>query len=162
MKPIHARRTTGGFSGWDALIVVVTVGLAIAVGLPLLAKSGRRGSSRLNCASNLKQIGLAYRMWSNDNQERFPWNVALSSTNAGTLPFTTSTNVWRHFQAISNEVNSPKVFVCPEDKQRTRVVSWDAFTNNAHLSYFLGWTRMKRSPKRSSLETAMFQSRTRC
>jgi prepilin-type processing-associated H-X9-DG protein len=146
MKPIHARRTTGGFSGWDALIVVGTVGLAIAV-LPALLRPGRGKASRISCVSQLKQVGLAYRMWSNDNQERFPWSVAPSPTNTGTLPFATSTNVWLHFQAISNEVNTPRVFVCPDDKQRTRVAGWDAFTNNSHLSYFLGMDADETKPQ---------------
>lgn len=120
------------------MIVVVTVGLFIAVMPALLVRPGSRRSPRIACVSNLKQVGLAYRIWSNDNQERFPWSVAPSPTNTGTLPFATSTNVWLHFQAISNEVTTPRVFACPSDTARTRVMGWDAFTNNSHLSYFLG------------------------
>ncbi len=139
MKPNHARPTTGGFSGWDLLIVAVTVFLAIGFLVPMIDQSNRRRNrSRLNCVSNLKQVGLAYRMWSNDHQEKFPWTVAASGTSDGTLPFVNSTNVWIHFSAISNEVNNPRVFVCGEDRARTRVTTWDAFTNNNHLSYFLG------------------------
>ena len=137
MKPNHARPRTGGFSGWDALVVAVTVFLAIGFVLPKLTRAGRP-SSRLSCANNLKQVGLAFRMWSNDNSERFPWIVGFSPTNSGTRSYAASTNVWRHFQIISNEVNTPKVFVCPEDRARTKVATWDVFTNNNHLSYFVG------------------------
>lgn len=137
MKPIHARRTTGGFSGWDALAVALTVVLAIGFFLPRMTRAGRP-SSRVNCIFHIKQLGLAYRMWANDNSGQFPWVVESSPTNGGTLSYAASTNIWRHFQIISNEVNTPKVFVCPEDRARTKVATWDAFTNNSHLSFFVG------------------------
>lgn len=146
MKPNHARRTTGGFSGWDALVVVVTVGLFVTV-MPALLTRPKVNSSRIGCVNNLKQIGLAYRMWSNDNGERFPWAVMPSSTNTGTLPLLTSTNVWRHFQIISNEINTPKVFVCRADSGRTWSDTWDSFTNNSRLSYFLGMDADETKPQ---------------
>lgn len=102
---------------------------------------------RIVCVSNLKQVGLAYRMWANDSGGQFPWAVAASATNAGTLSYAASTNVWRHFQAISNEVSTPKVFACPVDKTRTRVTTWDAFTNNSSLSYFLGMDADETKPQ---------------
>ena len=139
MKPIHARRTTGGFSGWDALIVVVAVGLVIAVGLPLLARPRGRTGHRVTCVSNLKQVGLAFRMWSNDHSEKFPWQFAMAETNGGTMEYTNSSkNTWRHFAVVSNELNNPRVLRCFEDTERKHTTDWRAFTNNAHLSYFAG------------------------
>jgi prepilin-type processing-associated H-X9-DG protein len=148
MKPSHAKfsKPQRGFTITEALVILVV--LVLLAGFVFPRPDGakyKRG--RINCVNNLKQVGLAYRMWSHDNQERFPWSVAPSPTNTGTLLFATSTNVWRHFQAISNEVNTPKVFVCPEDKQRTRVAGWDAFTNNSHLSYFLGMDADETKPQ---------------
>ena len=95
-------------------------------------------ASRINCVSNLKQIGLAFRMWSNDHGDKFPMALPVSGTNGGTMNFNLTGEVWRHFQIISNEINSPKVFVCPDDGQRSRTGDWSVFTNNAHISYFVG------------------------
>jgi len=54
--------------------------------------------------------------------------------------------VWRHFQAISNELNVPWILVCSADKERARVASWDSFTNNSHLSYFIGFDTSEVAP----------------
>ena len=54
------------------------------------------------------------------------------------MEFNLTGEVWRHFQIISNEVNIPKVLACNEDKKRSRTSDWSVFTNNSHLSYFVG------------------------
>jgi len=88
--------------------------------------------------SNLKQIGLAFRIWSNDHGETFPMNSSVSSLNGGTLEFALTGEVWRHFQIIYNEINNPRVLACLQDDKRTRTTNWQEFTNNSHLSYFVG------------------------
>jgi len=76
-------------------------------------------------------------MWSNDNGERFPWQV--STNNGGTMELISSGNAFPHLSAISNEVNTPKVFVCTKDlPSRTRVATWDQFANDTNVSYFVG------------------------
>jgi hypothetical protein len=87
--------------------------------------------------SNLKQIGLAFRMWSNDHNEKFPWALPVAETNGGTMEFNLTGEVWRHFQIFSNELTTPKVLVCPKDN-RQKVTDWRSFTKNSHLSYFIG------------------------
>ena len=136
MKPNHARRRTGGFTGWDLLVCVVTVGLAISFVFREMTRPRSRGCCRINCASNLKQVGLALRMWSNDNGEKFPWQV--STNHGGTSELISSGDAFPHFAAVSNEVNTPKVFVCATDSARTRVAGWDQFVSDAHVSYFAG------------------------
>jgi hypothetical protein len=147
MKPNHARRGTGGFTGWDLLVCVVTAGLAISFYLREMSRPRSRGCCRINCASNLKQIGLAFRMWSNDNGEKFPWEV--SRNNGGTLELISSGDALPHFQAISNELNTPKILVCSSDVQRVgnRRSAFDAsggapaaqiLDNANQISYFAG------------------------
>ena len=77
-------------------------------------------------------------MWANDHNEKFPMALAVAGTNGGTMDFNLTGEVWRHVRIISNEVNTPKVFVCSEDKKRSRTGDWGVFTNNSHLSYFVG------------------------
>ncbi len=139
MKPNHAKPATGGFTGWDLLICVVTVLLLLLVGFLLFPNSGRGKikASRINCVSNLKQIGLGFRMWSNDHYEKFPWEVSSDDTNSGTKEFALTGEVWRHFQAISNELSTPRVLACSDDTRR-KISDWQSFTNNSHLSYFVG------------------------
>ena len=139
MKTQHASRATGGFTGWDLLICVVTVVLAAGFLLPMIARPKPGRSKRIACVSNLKQIGLAFRMWSNDNGEKFPMQSSVFSTNGGSMEFNFTGEVWRHYLVLSNELSNPKILVCPMDSQnRQKVADWQSFTNNSHLSYFVG------------------------
>jgi prepilin-type processing-associated H-X9-DG protein len=85
--------------------------------------------------ANLKQVGLAFRMWGNDHAERFPW--AVSATEGGTLEFIATEEVFRHFQAASNELNSPKILHCRTDQDRVRATNFAAGFGNRNLSYFV-------------------------
>lgn len=69
-------------------------------------------ASRIKCAGNLKQIGLAYKVFANDNDDKFPFQV----TNS--LAFGNVTQAWLHFQAMSNELGSANVLTCPADRER--------------------------------------------
>ncbi len=137
MKPNHAQRNRQGITIVEVLVCVVVV--FPLVGLLLVESLKCKGKApRITCVSGLKQIGLAYRMWANDNAGQFPWQVSMTASNSGTQEFALTSETWRQFQIISNELNTPKVLVCPSDKGRTRVSDWASFTNNAHLSYFVG------------------------
>jgi hypothetical protein len=89
--------------------------------LPALAQAKQK-AQRINCANNLKQVGLAFRLWALDNTDRFPFNVP--AKEGGTLEFCTrgadgfDTNGWMHFQVMSNELNTPKLLVCPADSSK--------------------------------------------
>jgi hypothetical protein len=66
--------SVGNQDSASAALLAPTVGVtAIGAGLllPALAKAKARAQT-INTVSNLKQLGLAARMFSNDNQEKFP------------------------------------------------------------------------------------------
>ena len=121
------------FTFLEILIVVVTVVFLAALILPLFARAKTR--SNFGCISRLKQVGLGFRMWSNDNGEKFPWQV--STNRGGTLEYAASSEVWRHYAIASNEFNSPKILRCPYDQSRIAASGWASF-KNINLSYFAG------------------------
>lgn len=91
--------------------------------------------NRIKCIDNLKQIGLAMRMFSNDHQEKFPWLVPGSEN--GSMKYSNSVEVFRHFLVLSNELPTPRVLVCPNDAGRLKTTDWDKLSNR-NTSYFVG------------------------
>src|SRR5208283_3573989 len=93
---------------------------------------------RISCINNLKQISVAFNIWRNDNSEAYPMEV---STNfGGTTEYAFGPDVFRHFQALQNELGqSPGVVVCPSDKERAASTNFIEF-NNSNLSCFVGVT----------------------
>lgn len=144
MKPNHAKARIGGFTILEGIICAVVLVALVLLVLPA-GRSGKIKSSRVSCVNHLKQIGLAFRMWSYDNNgEKFPWDVP--AADAGTKDFAATGDVWRHFQAVSNELNNPRVLVCPKDQERTRVTNF-ATLNNNHISYFIGLNADETKPQ---------------
>jgi prepilin-type processing-associated H-X9-DG protein len=144
MKTIrcHAIRA---FSALELLFVIVTIALLAALLLPALAKSKAR-CGRINCVNNLKQVGLSFRCWSLDNGDRFPMQVSV--TNGGTMELIgKGTSV--HFLVMSNELNTPRVLICPNEVDGDRVIattfsptapagSQVPLTGDNNISYFVG------------------------
>ncbi len=105
-------------------------------------------SSRISCINNLKEIGTAYRIWANDNGDRFPasqsaalggWKEILRNADQGFL-------CWTNYAIMANEMGqSPKVVVCPSEARRPAAT----FTNfsNINLSYFVGVSASDQYPQ---------------
>lgn len=122
----------------EVLFVIVGILFLAALALTLLAKRQVTGSSTL-CQNHLKQVVLAFKVWANDNDDRFPY----VTTNC--LAYTNVTQAWLHFLVMSNELGSPAVLNCPQDTARLTNSVKDfagpysllSKTNSA-VSYFVG------------------------
>lgn len=109
---------------------LVFVPLLAGMLLPALAKAKDK-AQRINCVNNMKQIGLAARMWSNDHNGKFPPD----------------------FLSMSNELSTPKILVCPSDSSKTRMMNWSEFTaDNVSYEYL-----QPGIDERSSPQTVVFQ-----
>lgn len=115
----------------EALVVLVVTGLLGMFLLGSLARP-RTPSGRIFCVNQLKQIGIAFRLFATDNGDRFPQR--LSTNDGGTLEF--GTDIAAHFRVLSNELAVPKLLVCPLDS-RLSATNFATLTA-ANISYFLG------------------------
>jgi prepilin-type processing-associated H-X9-DG protein len=135
MKIIDVRPKSQGMTLVEVLVVIATIMILAGVILPAIAPAPHF-SERIRCLNNLKQIGIGFRIWSSDHGDRFPWNVP--QKEGGTLEYALSPEVFRHFKVASNELNTPKILVCPDDRTRTRTASFQTDFSNSNLSYFIG------------------------
>jgi prepilin-type processing-associated H-X9-DG protein len=127
-KPVSA------FSRIDLLLTIASVLLVLVVLLPAFAITRAR-SSRLGCTNNLKEVGLAFRTFAIDNDDRFPMHVA--TNNGGTMELIASGRVFPHFLVMSNELRTPRKLVCPWDNTRTSMTSFARGLADTNLSYFI-------------------------
>jgi len=133
MKTSSGRSSNQGFTLVGLIIIVAVLAILAAMLLPALARAKRK-AQRINCVNNLKQDGLAFRLWEGDNGDKYP--MAVSTNKGGTMEYAEGGNVFRHFQIMSNELSTPKILVCPAD-DRTAAASF-ARLKNQNVSYFVG------------------------
>ena len=124
-------RRTAAFSLVELLILIFIIAILAGMLLPALANAKGR-AQRISCVNNLKQVGLGFRLFHNDHQDKFP--MSLSTNKSGSLEL--ADQAYRHFQTLSNELSSPRVLVCPSDSRAPAAAFRDL--KNPNVSYFVG------------------------
>jgi hypothetical protein len=121
------------------LDVLVLIALFLIVGFLLLGSFAQpepgRKVQHINCVNNLKQVGLAYRIWEGDNNDNYPMGVSV--TNGGAMEMVQAGNAVISYLVMSNELSTPKILYCPKDRTRITATRFGDLSNS-NLSYFAG------------------------
>ncbi len=119
-RQLKGYRTSRGFTLVELLTVIAIISVLAALLFPVFATA--RGKAReISCVSNLRQIGMAIRMYTQDYDELYPW--AVDPTDKFTP------QIWDGFpefqaqipfmpmmhEAIHDYVKSKQLFHCPAD-----------------------------------------------
>ncbi len=127
----HSRRRAGrrgGFTLIELLVVIAIISILAAILFPVFA-TAREKARQITCASNERQLGLAFLQYVQDNDEAYP-NNADGATAAGVLggwvyysrfgtangaasPVTPIFDVTKG--SLYPYVKSKQVYLCPDD-----------------------------------------------
>jgi prepilin-type processing-associated H-X9-DG protein len=135
MKPRLSKNRRAAVTLFEVGVVVAMVMILAAVFLPAL-RPAQIKSSRINCVNNLKQVGLAYQIWEEDNGDLYPMGVSV--TNGGSMEMVATGNVVQSFLVMSNELSTPKILICPADTARIAATAFFPGLANSNLSYLVG------------------------
>ena len=140
MTPLR-KNERAGFTLIELLVVIAIIAILAGLLLPALARAKAK-AQRTECTNKLKQIALGFRIWSNDNGDKFPWQVAI------TLGGSENTTWWAdHYRAASNELSTPKILTCPSEKTKTVISSWVFLAGEDNISFFVGMDADETKPQ---------------
>jgi competence protein ComGC len=118
----------------EVLAIVAVASLLLCLGVAWLIQARQRSGS-ICCNCNLKQIGLSFRVWEGDHNDKYPMQTSV--TNGGTMELANGSTAWVNFAVISNELSTPKVLICPADMTRIYAANFTTDFNNGKVSYFV-------------------------
>jgi prepilin-type N-terminal cleavage/methylation domain-containing protein/prepilin-type processing-associated H-X9-DG protein len=124
---LNQRLACSGRPGWrsrlaftliELLVVIAIIAILAALLLPVLAK-GRAAAESARCKSNLHQIGIALKLYTDDFQ-KYPLCAAMDATPGRVYSF------WDG-KILPFAANNRDLFLCPSEKPATK------WTNNPTL-----------------------------
>ncbi|GEM_PF-1434967 len=129
---MNQRRQIAGFTLIELLVVIGIIGILAGLIMPSLGRSMRQ-AKRIQCANNLRQIGIAFQQFADLNRNRYPMQLLEFSTATNTAAeFLELTAV--PFQETAQELASPRLLVCAADAARQPAESFSTLTDD-NISY---------------------------
>jgi hypothetical protein len=138
---LPAQPAAPGLPGWaialialgGCFLMIPVVAIMAAMLLPALA-AAKRKAEFITSSNNLKEIGIAFRIWEGNHNDQYPFNVSQAQGGVKELCRTDANGFEENpaavFMVMSNELSTftPRILVCPNDPTKQMA------TNFAHLT----------------------------
>ncbi len=133
-----------GFTLIELLVVIAIIAILAAMLLPALSRAKEKAKLTY-CVNNLKQIGLAFTMYTDDNNGFYPVHegyaalggMALTNRLAGTPVYFGATETSRPLNQYT--ANNLQTFRCPSDKGDHHVPAAPSCFEGWGNSYLVQW-----------------------
>jgi len=137
---INTKRNSSfeGFTLIELLVVIAIIGILAAILFPVFAKA-REKARQAACQSNLKQLGIAVAMYTQDYDNKYPF------ADMGYIDATGRRMWW--FNVYDPYVKNKQVWVCPTaGKQDSTDPNLDSRTTYGVNGQGANWTNTQTSP----------------
>jgi prepilin-type N-terminal cleavage/methylation domain-containing protein/prepilin-type processing-associated H-X9-DG protein len=139
---VHSRQA---FTLIELLVVIAIIAILAAMLLPALGKAKER-ALRVNCVSNLKQVGIGIAIYTSENDDKLPPNrVSVNPGDSVWYPYEigrqTGVNAWtagpHNLGSLwqSKAIPEGKLFYCPSGKRFPGNFRYDTYSQNGNWPF---------------------------
>ncbi len=120
-----------GFTLIELLVVIAVIAILAAILFPVFAKA-REKARQTSCASNIRQIGLAFMMYAQDWDENLPVQSIDIPGFSSTIVYWGGTNFF-WYDALLPYMKSSKLFYCPSSPNQSCGVAYFNYSSNVSV-----------------------------
>ena len=120
-----------GFTLIELLVVIVIIAVLAGILFPVYLRA-RQSATRAQCFSNLRQIGLAIKMYNTDNHDCFP-------------------PLWPWIPRVMPYCKSSNIFICPAQNPNSRPAGTYSYAMNWYVAgtnevHYIDWLTRQGGP----------------